>query len=629
VPATSTAAPPAADEPPPRPATLSAGEVARAGARLIWRHVRGMKLAFVIAAGGALAFTAGIVASAVVVGWVTDEVVVPVLAEGASTDGRLVTAVVALLAVALWKAVGIVVRRTAAGWLAFGTQRRLRTELITHQLRLTLRWYRSRGVGDLLSVSDVDTQQATGVLHPLPFATGVVGLLLGSGVLIVLTDPIVGALAIVLLALIVAVDARGSWRTFAAMEEAQRRRGRVAEVAHESFDGALTVKALGREETEVARFADASDHLRDQLVDVGRVWTGYRAVTDTLPAIGTVLVLLVGTIRLAAGALTVGELVQVAYLLALLSVPIRLLGYLLWDTAHSVAAWRRVEEIFEVADTVDHGRTAPARDAGAAAVAARGVSFSYGDGTRVLRDLDLDIPAGRTVAIVGPTGAGKSTLALVLARLWDPDEGSVHLDHRDVRELAPGAVAAEVAYVSQDTFLFDDTVAGNVRMGLLVDDTEVGRALQLANASGFVRALPDGLATQLGERGATLSGGQRQRIALARALVRRPRLLVLDDATSAVDPSVEAAILRGLRREALPATVVVVAYRRSSILLADEVVYVDQGRVVAHGSHEQLLATVPGYAALVEAYDTDAAARASGRRSTPERRDGSAPEHRS
>jgi ATP-binding cassette, subfamily B, bacterial len=625
--ATSTSAPPAADEPPSSP--VSARQVLRDGARLIGSYIRHAPLAYALAAGGALAFTAGIVASAMVIGWVTDEVVVPVVSEGEPTDGRVLAAVVALLAVAVWKALGIVLRRTAAGWLAFGTQRRLRLQLIDHQLRLSLRWYRSRGVGDLLSVSDVDTQQATGVLHPLPFATGVVGLLVGAGVLIVLTDPLLGVLAIVLLATVVSVDARGAWRTFAAMEEAQRRRGRVAEVAHESFDGALTVKALGREDTEVTRFRGASDALRDQLIDVGRVWTGYRAVTDTLPAVGTVVVLVAGTVRLADGALSVGELVQVAYLLSLLAVPVRLLGYLLWDTANSVAAWNRVDAVLRADDTVDHGDRGPQQAAGPAAVVARGVSFSYGDGTPVLHELDLEIPAGRTVAIVGPTGAGKSTLALVLARLWDPDEGSVQLDDRDVRELAPGAVAAEVAYVSQDTFLFDDTVAGNVRMGLDVTDAEVERALHLANASGFVRALPDGLATQLGERGATLSGGQRQRIALARALVRQPRLLVLDDATSAVDPSVEAAILRGLRRVELPATVVVVAYRRSSILLADEVVYVDDGHVVAHGTHGQLLRTVPGYAQLVEAYDTDAAARAAARRGPAERRDGSAPERRS
>jgi len=591
------------------PQRLRAGEVARSGARLVATFLREAPWLYIIGATGAVAFTAGIVASAFVVGWITDELIVPVLAEGDPLDGRLRLAVLLLLGLAVWKAAAIIVRRSAAFWLTHGAQRRLRSRLIRHQLGLTLRWYRSRGVGDLLSVSDVDTRQTTFLLQPLPFATGVLALLVGSATVIVATDPVLGLLAILLLVTVVSIDLRGSWRTFWAMEEAQRRRGRVAEVAHESIDGALTVKALGREDDEVRRFATATDHLRDQLIGVGRVWTGYRAVTETLPAIGTVVILVLGTLRVSAGALSSGELVRVIYLLSLLAVPMRLIGYLMWDTASSVAAWQRVSAVLEADDLVDHGQAAARTDTTAAAVSASGISFGYGD-TVVLQDLDLTIPAGRTVAIVGPTGSGKSTLALLLARLWDPDVGSVHLDERDLRELAPGAVASEVAYVSQDTFLFDDTVTGNVRLDTGASDAEVVRALELANATGFVRALPEGLDTQLGERGASLSGGQRQRIALARALVRRPRLLVLDDATSAVDPSVEAAILRGLRSSDLPATVVVVAYRRSSITLADEVVYVADGRVLAHGSHDELMREVPGYARLLQAYEVDVRRRA-------------------
>lgn len=581
----------------------------RAGGQLIRTFVAEAPLAYTVAALGALAFTGGIVASAFVVGWITDEVIVPTLADGQPVGGRLRVAVGLLLAVALWKAVAIVVRRGAASWLGFGAQYRLRQRLIRHQLGLSLRWYRQRGVGDLLSVSDADARQATFVLQPLPFATGVALLLVGAGAVVLVTDLWLGLLASLLLLTVVGIDLRGSWRTFAAMEEAQRRRGRVAEVAHESIDGAVTVKALGREQEEVQRFADATGELRDQLVSVGRVWTGYRAVTGILPALGTVAILTVGGIRVAGGAVTTGELVRVAYLLSLLAVPMRMLGYLLWDAASSVAGWRRVQEVLQTEDVVRHGDEAANGGEDAAAVTARGVGFAYGDGTPVLRDLDLTIAPGRIVAIVGPTASGKSTLALLLARLWDPDEGAIHLDDRDLRELAPGVVASEVAYVSQETFLFDDTVAGNVRMDTRASDAEVEHVLALANATGFVRALPAGLATPLGERGATLSGGQRQRIALARALVRRPRLLVLDDATSAVDPAVEAAILRRLRASDLPATVVLVAYRRSSILLADEVVYVSDGRVVAHGAHERLLDEVPGYARLLEAYEEDAARR--------------------
>jgi ATP-binding cassette, subfamily B, bacterial len=590
-------------------ASPSFGAVVRAGGRLIWGFIREQPLAYTIAAVGAIAFTSAIVASAVVIGWITDEVIVPILGGGEPRDGRLGGAVLLLAAVGVWKAAGIVVRRTAATWLQAGAQARLRKRLIGHQLGLTLRWYRTRGVGDLLSVSDVDTRQATFVLAPLPFATGVAALLVGSVVVISFTDVWLGALALSSLVVVVGLDLRGSWLTFGAMEEAQRRRGRVAAVAHESFDGALTVKALGREATETARFRRAADRLADQLVDVGRVWTRYRALTEGLPAIATVIVLVVGVLRIAEGELTTGELVRVTYLLSLLAVPVRMVGYLMWDTANSVAGWRRVEQVLDEGDTVRHGDHPPVTH-GPASLQVEALGFGYEPHVPVLQGLDLEVPPGRTLAVVGPTGSGKSTLALLLARLWDPQDGVIRVDGRDLRDLAPGVLPSEVAYVAQDTFLFDDTVAGNVTLGVEVPLRDLQEALDVASASVFVAELPHGLDTQLGERGATLSGGQQQRLALARALVRRPRLLVLDDATSAVDPSVEATILRGLRRAELPSTVVVVAYRRSSIVLADEVVYVEDGHVVAQGTHDDLLADVPGYAALLQAYDDDAAARA-------------------
>jgi ABC-type multidrug transport system fused ATPase/permease subunit len=226
----------------------------------------------------------------------------------------------------------------------------------------------------------------------------------------------------------------------------------------------------------------------------------------------------------------------------------------------------------------------------------------------VLRDVAFEVPRGRTVALVGPTGSGKSTIASLAARLVDPTGGAVHVDGVDVRELPAAELAATVALVPQVPFVFDDTVGGNVSLGRsIVDETGTVRALALAQADGFVRRLPDGLDTTVGERGTSLSGGQRQRLTLARALAGRPRLLILDDATSAVDPRVEAAILAGLR--AGGSSILVVAYRRATIALADEVVYLEHGRVVARGPHRELLATVPGYADLVTAYEREDAER--------------------
>ncbi len=234
------------------------------------------------------------------------------------------------------------------------------------------------------------------------------------------------------------------------------------------------------------------------------------------------------------------------------------------------------------------------------------LGYRHTDGPPLLDDLTFTVEPGRTVAVVGATASGKSTLTSLLLRLVDPDDGQVLIDGTDLRELGPGALAEHVALVPQQAFLFDDTVRGNVALGADVTDDDVWQALRTAQADGFVAALADGLDSRLGERGTTLSGGQRQRLSLARALVRAPRLLVMDDATSAVDPEVEARILAALRTTESGGTVLVVAYRKATIALADEVVYLQGGHVEDQGTHAELLARNPGYAHLVNAYEQQA-----------------------
>ena len=577
--------------------------VVRRGLRHVRRAVREQPGIFALAFLGSSLYGGMTVASAYVIGGITDRVLLPAFDEGATTTAALTLAALAILVVAVLKIVGIIGRRLFAGMMAYRLQADYRRRVTGQYLRLPLSWHQRHPTGQLLSNANSDVESAWFFVQPLPFACGALVMVAITSVALVLTDPLLAVVGLVVFPLVFVMNAVYSQVMSPRMARAQHLRGEVSAIAHESFDAALVVKTLGREASETSRFAVKADELRDGLIAVGRVRGLFDPMMEALPNLGTLAVLLIGAQRVAAGAADAGDLVSIAYLFTLLALPIRAIGWVLADLPRAMAGFDRVTPVLEATGEIPHGPdAAPSGDQGAV-LALTDVAFRYGGATRPTLDgVTFDVAAGRTLAVVGPTGAGKSTLAGLLVRLTDPDSGAVLLDGVDLRTLREGEVSDQVAFVAQTTFLFDDTIRDNVTLGGPFSDEQVHEALRIAAADDFVARLPDGLDTRVGERGASLSGGQRQRLALARAVVRRPRLLVLDDATSAVDPSVEARILDALRATDRPATVVVVAYRQATIALADEVLWLENGRLVARGTHAELLAQVPGYAQLVHAY---------------------------
>jgi ABC-type multidrug transport system fused ATPase/permease subunit len=626
-----------------RPTPRATDGVVRRGAVVIAQALRSAPKPFAWGMAGAAVFAAMTVASAEVLGWVTDNVILPAFEVGEVDRGLLWLGVAGVVGVATLKAIGVFGRRYGAYVAQYSLQATYRRKVTRRYLELPIAWHRRHPTGELLSNANADVESAFFVAAPLPMAFGATLMLLITGVLLLLTDPFLAAIGFSVGPILGAANWYYQRKMRHAATVAQQARADVSEVAHESFDAALVVKTMGREAAEATKFRGISEDLRDKLIVVGRLRAFFDPVIESLPNIGILLVLLVGAMRVRDGALSAGDLVTFAYLFRLVALPIRVFGWLLGELPRAIVGWDRVERVLNAVGKMVYGRNADTRDGGAQtdlddvsylhpSIAREDISGQQPDapqdtgtvsapgahptgrapgahpaGTRGVEGLTFDIDAGRTIALVGATGSGKSTVAALLVRLYDPDRGQVSLDGRDLRDLDRDRLASDVAIVFQEAFLFDDSVRENITLGGDYTDEQVEAAARVAQAHAFVSSLPDGYDTEVGERGATLSGGQRQRIALARALIRKPRLLVLDDATSAVDPSVESEILRGLSDAELPSTVAVVAYRRGSISLADEVVFVRDGRVAGRGRHDDLQRDVPAYAALVTAYERQAA----------------------
>ena len=388
---------------------------------------------------------------------------------------------------------------------------------------------------------------------------------------------------------------------------------RIAELtaeAEENVSGIRIVKAFAREEYQLQRFSRAVSRVFDQSIYATRLQAFFSPLIGLLPQIGIALVLLIGGREVIAGNLSLGNFTAFYTYLVMLAGPLRMLGVAMGMAQRAIASGNRLFEILDREPRIESAPGAPPLPAGGGSVQLREVTLRYDGGARpeggreavpALTGVDLAVEAGRTVALVGPSGSGKTSLVALIARLYDPSEGAVLVDGVDVREVEVESLRSEIAFVADDSFLFTASVAENIAYACPEASLEqIEAAARRAQADAFIRELPDGYETRVGERGLTLSGGQRQRVAIARALLADPRILILDDATSSVDATTEAEIKSGLQEAMEGRTTFIIAHRLSTVSLADEIVVIDGGEVVDRGTHEELMEGCGFYREIAE-----------------------------
>lgn len=544
-------------------------------------------------------FAVSVVALSRAIAWVTDELIVPGLDGDGVTDSQLVTGFLIILVIAMVRGAGAVVRRYYLAMAEYRTGGTWRGQLFDQYLKQPLSFHRSIPTGQLLAHADNDLVVAGIVLKPLAFAVATVVLAFLAIVSLALVHPLFGLVAVVLLPILMTINQLYSTRVAGPAAEVQQAVASVTNVAHESFDGIMVIKTLGRTDDEVDRMRSASADLRAKRLQVGRLRAVFEPLLETLPSIGVVVLLLIGAGLVDEGSVSVGEVVGAMSLFSVLSLPIRIVGFFLQSMPASVVALERIDKVLDLPLPEAHGGSVRQLPDGPLELFFDDVSFSHGEHV-VIDSLNLRVAAGETVALVGATGSGKTTLIELAAGLIPPRSGSISLGGVGHDDLLPQARAERLGVVFQETFLFAESIAENITMGDAATSEQIAVAARTSNAVDFIEATPEGYDTIVGERGATLSGGQKQRVALARALFRNPSLLLLDDATSALDPTVEAEILRGLDGGSM--TILMVAHRLSTIALADRVAFLEDGAVRALGTHEELL-VLEGYRTLVQAYE--------------------------
>ena len=482
-------------------------------------------------------------------------------------------------------------RRVIAGRVSLAVEFDLRSQVYRHLQALELGFFDTQQTGQLMSRATVDLQSIRFFLgYGLIFLTQNLLTILLAGAVMIALKPSLALLALAPVPIVVWTATRYNRRSRPALQEVQQRIAELTAEAEESVSGVRVVKAFAREPHMLDRFRHSVGRVFEQNVYSTRLRAFYNPLIGFLPSFSLAVVLLIGGNQVINNTLTLGDFTAFYTYVVMLTGPMRTLGIALGMSQRAIASGNRLFEILDREPGIKSSPQAPPLPAGEGRVELRDVSLRYDGSEPALEHVDLEVEAGRVIALVGPTASGKTSLVALLARLYDPSGGSVRIDGADLREVELTSLRSEIAFVADDSFLFSASVADNIAYANPEADREaIETAARRAQAHSFIERLPDGYETLVGERGLTLSGGQRQRIAIARALLADPRILILDDATSSVDAQTEALIKQGLKEALSDRTTLIVAHRLSTVSLADEIVVMDGGRIVDRGSHEELL----------------------------------------
>jgi ATP-binding cassette subfamily B protein len=526
--------------------------------------------------------------------WLTGSVV------GAIQHGqrhRLPLLIGIVVGVGVAKALATLGRRLISGEQALGVEMDLRTALYAKLVRLSFGFFDRHQTGQLMSRATVDLQGVRFFLgYGLIFFFQHVFTVVGVGILVFVISWKLALIALAVSPVMIAVAYRYSNVSHPVLRDVQQKMADVATVTEENVVGVHVVKSFAQEQAEQDKFERRSEALFDQSLRANRQRAFYIPVLSFLPLLGQAAALLAGGKMVADGSLSVPDFVRFNFYLSLLIFPLRMLGMWIGEGQRATASGERIFQVLDEPEDIRDEPGAHELGPGPGRVRFDGVTFGYDPRRPVLQDIDLELEPGRTVALIGHTGSGKTTLASLIPRFYDVDRGRVTVDGDDVRDVTLTSLRRVIGVIPQDPFLFSATVRENLAFGRAeATDEELVHAATLAQAHEFVERLPAGYDTVIGERGITLSGGQRQRLAIARALVLDPRVLILDDATASVDAATEAKIRMGLREAMRGRTTVIIAHRLSTIALADEIVVLDEGRIVQRGTHDELVETSSVY----------------------------------